>query len=454
MGFSRRDFLKYSGTALGASALVSRFGMMSAMAQSGPDYKALVCIYLHGGNDGFNTVVPTEANEYAYYTSVRKPIALPLTGAGSVLGLNAPATPLANGRTLGLHPSLPELQTLWNSQKLAVMCNLGTLISPVTPAQYRADKTTRPSALFDHNAQTQAWNSFNGDGWGQAIGSALSNLNTNPRIPSLLNVAYDSSIFLAGTQPYISLAPGASLTLSGFKSPPTSDARYNALRAIQKLPSESALVNVIGNGTSQSIDNGQLASSALSAANIATVFPKTGLGNQLLQIAKIISIRSQLNQTARQVFYCDMGGFDTHANQLVAQASDLQQLSQAMSAFYAATVELGVSSAVTTFTLSEFGRTMQNSNDGTDHAWGSQAFIMGDSVKGGDFYGKYPSLVLGGADDADSGTGSRGRFVPTTSVDQYGATLGSWFGLSPTALAAAFPNLSRFSPGNLGFMKP
>ena len=211
---------------------------------------------------------------------------------------------------------------------------------------------------------------------------------------------------------------------------------------------------MLGNTASDSIDSAQIASTALGSAVITTTFPNTGLGNQLLQIAKLIKVRSQLGLNARQVFYADMGGFDTHTGQLVGQASILKQLSQAMNAFYNATIELGVSSNVTQFTLSEFGRTMQNAQDGSDHAWGSTGLILGDGVKGGDFYGQYPTLTLGGVNDADTGSGARGRFVPTTAVDQYAATLGSWFGLSATTLSVAFPNLSRFSPTNIGFMKP
>ena len=455
MAFSRRELLKMTGGALGASALVSRFSMMSALAQTnGPDYKALVCIYLHGGNDGINTVVPYEPGEYNYYKTTRPTIALPYTGTGAILPLTPPITPLANSRAFALHPSMPELQTLWASKQLAILCNVGTLTEPLTPATYRAKSATSPASLFDHSMQANEWQALGAGGWGQTIGAALASLNTGSRLPLLLNVSGGSTLFLAGTQPYITLTPGATLGVSGFSSSSASTARYNSLRQTQKLQTDSALVHVLGNTASDSIDSAQIASTALGSAVIATAFPNTGIGNQLLQIAKLIKVRSQLGLNARQVFYADMGGFDTHTGQLIGQANILKQLSQAMNAFYNATVELGVSSNVTQFTLSEFGRTMQNAQDGSDHAWGSTGFILGDGVKGGDFYGQYPSLTLGGVNDADTGSGARGRFVPTTAVDQYAATLGSWFGLSATTLAMAFPNLSRFSPTNMGFMKP
>ena len=203
----------------------------------------------------------------------------------------------------------------------------------------------------------------------------------------LLNVSSGSTLFLAGTQPYITLTPGAALGVSGFTSSSASTARYASLRQLQKLQTDSPLVNVLGNTVSSSIDSAQVASTALASATINTTFPKSDLGSQLLQIAKIIAVRSQLRLNARQVFYADMGSFDTHSNQLASQANVLQELSQAMNAFYNATIELGVSSNVTQFTLSEFGRTMQNASDGTEHAWGSVGFILGDAVKGGDSTG-------------------------------------------------------------------
>ena len=457
MAFSRRELLKMTGGALGASALVSRFSMMSALAQTnGPGYKALVCIYLHGGNDAINTVVPYEQNEYNYYAATRPTIALPRTSAtvGTAILPITPLTPLANGRAFALHPSIPELQTLWGNQKLAILCNVGTLTEPLSPTDYRAKTKPAPASLFDHSLQMSEWQSVGAGGWGQAVGLALSNLNTGPRLPMLLNVSGGSTLFLAGTQPYITLTPGATLGVTGFTSSAASTARYNSLRQLQKISTDSPLVHVLGNTVSASIDSAQVASSALASAAIKTTFPKTSLGGQLLQIAKIISVRSQLGLNARQVFYADMGSFDTHAGQLASHASVLQELSQAMNAFYNATLELGVSSNVTQFTLSEFGRTMQNTKDGTDHAWGSVGLILGDAVKGGDFYGQYPSLILGGVNDADTGSGARGRFVPTTSVDQYAGTLGKWFGLNDTALGMAVPNLSLFSPSDLGFMMP
>ena len=449
MSLSRREFLRRGTYALGATTLVSQFGMLSALAQTVADtgdYKALVCIFLNGGNDGFNTVVPLDDAEYGYYAAARPAIAIP---QASLLGLN----PASAGRPFGLHPSLTELQTLFTQQKLAVLCNVGTLLAPTTPQEYRSNPASRPTSLFDHFSQQYEWQNLNsGIGWGQSLSVPVKSLNTSARLPMLVNVTGGSSYFLAGTDPFISLAPNAPLSLQGFNSSSAATARYSALRQLQMLPDDAALVNVIADSTSKAIDDGQLASQVLGGNTVSTKFPTSSLGQQLLQIAKIISVRNSLGQNRRQVFFANVGSFDTHANQILTHQSLLRDLSQSMNAFYTALGELGVSPDVTTFTLSEFGRTFQNSGNGTDHAWGSFHFIMGDAVRGGDFYGRYPSIVVGGWQDVDTGTGARGRFLPTTSVDQYAATLAGWFGLDSAAIQAALPNIVNFSPTDLGFM--
>lgn len=450
---SRRRLLYTGGrAALGAAALVSRLGMVSAFAAqgsgSGGDYKALVCIFLNGGNDAFNMVVPYEQSEYNYYAQVRPTVALPRANL-------LPVTPASAGTPFGLHPNLPELHALWTQNKLAVLCNVGTLLAPTSKNEYRTNPLMRPRSLFDHSTQQESWQGFNeAIGWGNALGTIAQGLNNQARLPLLVNVTGGSAAYLAGTDPYITLLPGASLTLQGFSSSAQATARYNALRQLLGLGDNAALVNVVSDKTSRAIDDGKTASDALGTANIATVFPNTSLAKQLLQIAKIIKVRATLGQQRRQLFFASLGGFDTHATQNATQPGLMTTISQAMKAFYDATVELGVASNVTTFTLSEFGRTVQNSGDGTDHAWGSHALILGDSVQGGDFYGRYPSLILGGADDVDLGTGARGRILPTTSVDQYAATLAAWYGLTTSEIQAVVPNIFRFAPANLGFMAP
>ena len=416
---SRRELLKRSAQTLGAVTLVSRFGALSAMAQTaGSDYKALVCIFLNGGNDGFNMVAPNETATYADYLKARPTIALPQTGAGAMLSINS-QTPAG---LFGLHPNLTGLRDLYNANSMAVLCNVGTLTRPFTDkVDYKNSPSARPKSLFDHGIQTDTWQELGIDGgWGNGIGRVLQRQASTPApiIPVLVNVTGGASVYLAGSAPYITLPPGSqggTLSLQGFTGSASDNARMTALRNLYRIQHPDPVVRAISDRTDKAISDGQAASTALSAAAVTTVFPDTNLGRQLKQIAIMIKARGDLNANKRQVFFASLGGFDTHDSQIVTQQNLMTQLNGALSAFYAATKELSVSKNVTTFTLSEFGRTVQNSGDGSDHAWGSHAFIMGDAVDGGKFYGKYPSLVLGGADDVDTGTSARGRILPQVS---------------------------------------
>ena len=472
--FSRRSLLLHGARTLGAVSLVSRFGILSAMASASaksdpplhpidprlatPPYKALVCIFLAGGNDAFNMVAPYEQSIYTPYFNARPTVALPRTGAGAML----PIASVAQGaQDFGLHPNLTLLQPLYNQGKVAVVANLGTLIQPIKDkAEYAAKPQYRPKSLFDHGIQTDTWQELGADeGWGNGIGKILElrAANPNPTIPVLVNVTGGASVYMTGTAPYITLPPGSQngrLLLQGFTTSASDTARMNALRALYRIPHPNPVVKAISDRTDKAIDDGKTASDALAAATITTVFPNTGLGNQMKQIATIIKARNSLNANNRQVFFASLGGFDTHENEATTHPSLMQQLGDAMAAFYQATVELGVDTQVTTFTLSEFGRTIQNSGSGTDHAWGSNAFVMGGGVQGGKFFGTYPSLVLAGPNDIDTGANARGRMLPTTSVDQYAATLCKWFGISFSDMSTFLPNLGKFSPTDLGFMGP
>ncbi len=447
--YSRREFLRRTGYTLGAAAFASRLGMLNALAGTVPDYKALVFVMLDGGNDGCNTIVPLNSSAYATYSAARSSIAIP---QASLL----PVSPISDPNPYGFHPSMPEMQSLFNSKNLAVVCNIGTLIAPITVAEYQTSPSVRPLNLFSHYDQQRAVQMLAEEtqGWGYNIASLAGSLNSAPKIPMMMNVGSFSSFYMAGSAPFITLNPGLPPQLQGFYSDAALTARYSALRQLQQLGTNSALVRVMGDGQSSSIDQAQMVSSILGTTTLTTVFPtgSSSLGPQLLQIAKLIKSRASLGHTGRQVFFASVGGFDTHQGQTEAQTALLRDLSQSLSAFNAATIELGVQSNVTTFTLSEFGRTVQSSGDGSDHAWGSHSFIMGGSVKGGDFYGQYPSLVLGGPNDIDQGTAPRGRMLPTTSVNQLAATLAKWYGLSPTSVQTAVPNIVRFSPTDLGFM--
>ncbi|MGH9941824.1 MAG: DUF1501 domain-containing protein [Pyrinomonadaceae bacterium] len=463
MAQSRRDFLRQSGCALGAAALISgveRFGLINALAQgTATDYKALVGIFLFGGNDGNNTVVPLETAEYAAYSAVRAPAGLALP-QGQLL----PITPSGINRQFGLHPSLTELQTLWQVQKLAVLCNVGPLIQPLTKAEYTSG-VGRPYRLFSHSDQQVQWQTSvsthpSRSGWGGRTADHVLADKASATLPMAISTAGDS-LFTVGTDTRpLAIAPAPValdeiLTLNMAGSPPVVAARAAALKHILQVNTGSQLAQSTNRMMNSAIQVSQMINADPS---LATRFPQTSLGNQLQQVAKLISLRETLG-VRRQIFFCSLGGFDTHNYQRQTHANLLAQISGAMKAFYEATVELGASAQVTTFTLSDFGRTLQPAGGGigagTDHGWGNHQFIMGGAVRGGDFYGTagpnetvFPTLALSGPDDTDS----RGRWIPTTSVDQYAATLATWYGLPGAALSTVFPYLDRFPTANLGFL--
>lgn len=450
MAHTRRELLLRAGCgALGKAAFVTgfeRFSQISAMAApiTPTDYKALVCIFLFGGNDANNTIISVD--RYANYAAARGDLVIP---QASLL----PVTP-AGGGQYGLHPSLVELHQLWGQNKVAALCNVGTLIAPITKDQYRAN-APKPYQLFSHSDQQNQWQtsvsaSETASGWaGRMADATMDAASGFPTITSVSGV----TVFSAGlrTSPLaIAPAPTALNQTLRLKQP---DDALKQLVQVHGSATSPALVRAASSVVQQSLNSSALLSSD---PVINTVFPATGLGNQLKQVAKLIKLSPQVG-LKRQIFFCSLGGFDTHNGQLSTQASLLMQLSQAMSAFYSATVELGVSSKVTTFTLSDFARTFKPAGTGvntvgSDHAWGSHHFVMGDAVRGGNFYGVFPDITPGGPDDTEVGTSARGRWIPTTAVDQYAATLALWYGLPVSDLSLIFPNIGRFSNPNLGFL--
>jgi len=445
---TRRQFLRDAGCGLGTAALLSSFDRFSRLdaavsPEVATDYRALVCVFLFGGNDGNNTVIPYD--DYAAYAAVRG-TALNIPKA-SLLQVNAPSQKAA----FGLHPSLVELQALYNGGHLAVVTNVGTLAAPVTRAQYLAGAPA-PDNLFSHADQQSQWQSSvpftsipeASTGWGGRLADATSSLNTGS-FPMVVSVA-GVPLFTTGVSAR-PLVPGSGL--AGFSGSAVSKARYAALRSILQADGSMTLVGAANAITSNGIDDVATLNTALAQVPpLETVFPSTSLGGQLQKIAQVIASRGAL-QINRQIFFASLGGFDTHTDELNTQQNLLTQVSQAMGAFYAAIVELGVATQVTSFTLSDFGRTFQPaSGGGSDHAWGSHHFILGGSVKGGDFYGTFPTLALNGPDDATD----EGRWIPSTSVDQYGATLAQWYGVASKDLATVFPYIGQFATNSLGFL--
>jgi uncharacterized protein (DUF1501 family) len=363
-----------------------------------------------------------------------------------------PIQPASSASVYGLHPQLSEIYPLFAQKKLAILANVGTLNQPTTKSNYLS---TRPENLFSHSDQQNQWQSSvsvgqSRSGWGGRIADQLA--AQNGPFPVVTSFA-GTSLFTAGNSAgALALQPTGGLSLAGFNGSAAANARLAALNAILAADHDNAYVKAAGDVTTQAVSLSSLVSPILAstASAIAPLFTgqTNSIAQQLLAVAKLIEARSQIG-ARRQVFFVSLGGFDTHGAELNTLDTLLGQVSPALKSFYDATVQLGVASSVTTFTLSDFGRTFQaNSNAGTDHAWGNHHFIIGGAVNGGDLYGRFPTLARAGPDDADTS----GRWIPSTSVEQYGATLGRWFGLNDAALAAVFPNLSRFPTANLGFL--
>ena len=445
MRANRRSFIKYASLAAAGNAAGLRpFGALNALANTTPDYKALVCIFLFGGNDANNMVIPFDTAGYTNYSTIRGPLAL----AQNTL---LPLTPLPN---FALNPNLPEIQALFNNSNAALVANVGTLVQPMTRAQYLAGQMV-PSNLFSHSDQQLEWQNAatsgsTPTGWAGRMADVLASAyNSGAQVPMITSVAGDT-LFCNGTSSTpVSVSPG---NLGGSTCSEGSEcaSRQAAAQALLTFSSGISLVTADDQITSNAYSYARTLSAATqSVTPLQTVFPAAnGLAAQLQQIAQIIQVRAALG-VQRQIFFAGIGNFDTHAGQISLQGTLLASISAAMSAFYQATVEMGVQSNVTSFTMSDFSRTFQpNSNTGSDHAWGSHHMVMGGAVKGGKMYGTFPTLALAGPDDS----GSNGRWVPSTSSAQYAATLAQWFGVPTSQLGLVFPNIGNFTVNNLAFV--
>ena len=445
MGFDRLSFIKYASLAAAGNAAALRpFGALNALAQGASSYKALVCVFLFGGNDANNTLIPFDTTGYGNYSTIRGPLAI---AQNQLLQLSA----LPN---FALNPYLPDIATLFNNKNAAFVVNVGTLIEPTTKAQFQAG-TGLPTNLFSHPDQQLEWQNASqsgatSTGWAGRIADTLSaSYNSGASVPMVTSVAGDTLFCNGSASTPVSVSPG---NLGGSQcSEGTTEctAQQATAQALLSFDSGLTLVQADNSITSNAYNYAKILTAATqSVSPLVTVFPAGGLGAQLKQVAQIIQVRAALG-VSRQIFFCGIGNFDTHADQLVLQNALLAGISPALAAFYASTVEMGVQSEVTTFTMSDFSRTFQpNSNTGSDHAWGSHHIVLGGAVNGGQMYGKWPTLALNGPDDS----GTNGRWVPSTGSVQYAATLASWFGVTPAQMPTIFPNIGSFTTTNLGFV--
>jgi uncharacterized protein (DUF1501 family) len=490
---TRRDFLRRAAcAAVGTAAMTSAISdlrlMNAAVAQSniGPnDYKALVCIFLAGGNDSNNLIVPTIPSEYGNYNAIRLPmLALPSGALQTLDGYTDPA-----GHTFGLHPACPELKTLFGEGKLAVLFNTGTLIYPITQAQYKSGGL-KPPQLFSHADQVTQWQTSIPDqapltGWGGRCADLLNAVNPNAAISLSVSLAGANTFEIGNQVSQYNVSTSGAISLAGVSGP-----RLAALTNILGLPYPNMQAKAYADVATHSINTGALLNNAITnsaPANFWTNgFPTTvttpnggstftsSLSQQLKMVARLIEAghRAAGNPTngfgmKRQIFFCQVGGYDLHSGQtnysvnnpnnvvLGAHANLLAELSQSLLTFQRAMEQLNLQNSVTAFTSSDFGRTFPSNGVGSDHGWGSHHLIVGGagaanggSVVGGKTYGKFPTLAVNGPDDT-----STGRWIPTTAIDQYFSTIATWFGVDSSNLATVFPNLGRFATPNLGFMK-
>ena len=470
---SRRKFLGACCASVGATGLLSTLAqlrLMGAVASPDngpvsppragapqPDYKALVCLFLAGGNDANNLVIPTDAATYAAYAAGRGALALP---QNAVL----PITPHTNdGRTWGIHPAMTELRNLFNSGQFAVLANVGTLAYPMTKAQYTSGSVPRPSQLFSHNDQQVEWQSSIADkpfvtGWGGRLADLTNAFNANNRISMSITLNGQNSFQVGKRIDQYAVGTGGAIALTGTGTGTSVNGlRTAALNDALAMQNGNLFETAFGGVTTGALGASSLVSSVITGASPFTALfnaaNNSGLAQQLHMVARLVNAQQSLN-LKRQIFFVRVGGFDLHDNQVTAGATTsgahanlLRDISLSLNAFNNALTQIGAQNQVTTFTSSDFGRTYNTNGDGSDHGWGSHHFLMGGAVQGGDIYGKMPTFALDGPDDT-----GRGRWIPTTSVDQYAGTLAKWFGVSATDMPVVLPNLGRFASSDLGFM--
>lgn len=453
---SRREFLKaasllsVAGSATPWAVNLASIG--AAAAQTAPtDYKALVCIFLYGGNDHSNMIVPADSASYQLYAQSRTNLAL----AQDSLAATTLATtnPSLSGRQVAMRAEMAPLKALYDQQRLGVLVNVGALRVPTTLAQYRARSVPLPPSLFSHNDQVVNWqvspSAREGArvGWGGRIGDLFASANQYQNFTCMS--ASGTAVFLAGTTAtQMQIGNNGAVQINALNAQTLFGARQvgPALRTLMTAERAHVLEKDYNAINRRAAEAAAALNSALASTTLTTTFPNTGLGNQLRNVARVIAARNALG-ARRQVFHVSIGGFDQHSGLVNGHGPLWATISNAMTAFYAATVELGVQNNVVAFTGSDFGRTLNSNGDGSDHGWGAHHLVMGGAVRGGQLYGTMPTVTLGGPEDV-----GRGNLLPSTAVVQYAATLARWFGVPASDLNTVIPGASEFPTTDLGFL--
>lgn len=443
----RREFLRKSTLMSGALAGAAPFALNlaaigEAAAQTASDYKAIVCVFMYGGNDYGNTLIPYDNPNYSAYSTIRQKLAYAQSSlAGTVLN---PTIPAPNGRQMALAPELAPLKPLFDSGNLGVLCNIGTLVVPTTLAQYKAQSVPLPPKLFSHNDQQSFWQSSNPEGattgWGGRLGDLMMSSNSNSLFTAIS--VSGNALLLNGNQisQYGVTAKGSNglrgVDSSLFGSANCSAMLRNLVTQTRPNQLENAHVKIMNRSLS---GNASLKTALAGVPPFSTPYdPNNSLASQLQMVAKLIAGRNALG-TKRQIFFVSLGGFDNHDGLLTQHPGLLKTVADALNSFYQTTKELNIADSVTTFTASDFGRTLAVNDDGSDHGWGSHHFILGGAVNGKALHGKLPAIAVNGPDDV-----GQGRLLPTTSVDQLGAALATWFGVSASNLPIVLPNSHNF----------
>lgn len=512
---TRRDFLRtsaYMGAGLAAASHTIRDLRLinSALAQDPlSGYKALVCVFLSGGNDANNWIVPTDSTTFADYTSIRGNLAIPQASLLPLyqVGTSGAAFTDADGHTYGFHPSCPHLQTLFGEDKLAVVFNVGTIVRPTTRAQYNSGLAAyRPPQLFSHSDQVTQWQTSIPDqppatGWGGRVADIVNGAASNPSssISMSVSVSGANTFEVGNLISQYQVSTNGAVVLTGDTLMAGSGARSRALQTIAGLSHANLQRTALADVTKNAIAKGDLLNTNIAASldptdspasytaqnasapwrwntgltgiysaaaqpNGLGGFPNTTLGLQLKMVARLIKAGATGFNMKRQIFFCSVGGYDTHTSQVSVNGTDqptnangahyklLDEVSKCMFAFQRAMEQLQTAGtiptgSVTAFTASDFSRTLPTNSQGSDHGWGGHHIVVGGAVKGGQTYGKLPVFAVNGPDDT-----GLGRWIPTLSVDQHAATLAKWFGVGTAELGTIFPNLSRFSTSDIGFM--